>query len=83
MSKFYTYILFSPKFNKHYYGHTSNLSKRFDDHNNGLSVYTKKFIPWELIYFEEFDSRSEAIKREKFFKSFEGYIWLKENNIIK
>ncbi len=82
MDKFYAYILFSPKFNKHYFGHTSNLSKRIRDHNEGLSNYTKKSMPWELIYFEEFNSRSEAIKREKFFKSYKGYKWLKQNNII-
>jgi putative endonuclease len=82
MNKFFTYILFSPKFNKHYYGHSSNLSKRFNDHNNGLSIYTKKYIPWVLIYSEEFTTRSEAMKREKFFKSLNGFHWLKEQNII-
>ncbi len=82
MNKFYTYILKSKLNNKHYFGHTSDLDKRLLDHNSGLSTYTKKFMPWELIYFEEFTTRSEAMKREKFFKSLPGYHWLKENNII-
>ncbi|WP_348344870.1 GIY-YIG nuclease family protein, partial [Ignavibacterium sp.] len=62
MNKFFTYILFSPKFNKHYFGHTSNLQKRITEHNSGLSTFTKKYLPWELIYFEEFNSRAEAMK---------------------
>jgi len=82
MNNFYTYILFSTKFNKHYYGHTSNLNKRLDEHNNGLSNFTKKFIPWDLVYFEKFSTRSEAMKREKFFKSLSGFHWLKHQNII-
>ena len=82
MNHFYVYILKSIILNKHYYGHTSNLEKRISDHNLGLSNFTKKYIPWELIYFEEFPTRSEAMKREKFFKSFDGYHWLKDNHII-
>ncbi|QQS37621.1 MAG: GIY-YIG nuclease family protein [Ignavibacteriales bacterium] len=82
MNNFLVYILKSKVNNKHYFGHTSNLEKRLSDHNSGLSTYTKKFKPWELIYFEEFSTRSEAMKREKFFKSISGYHWLKENNSI-
>ena len=82
MSKFFTYILYSPSYNKHYFGYTSDLKRRLEFHNSGLSTFIKKFLPWNLIYFEEFDSRSEAMKREKFFKSYQGYKWLKENKII-
>jgi len=82
MEKFFTYILFSHSSNKHYYGHTSDLSKRLFEHNNTSTGFTKKYAPWELIYFEEFNSRSDAMKREKYFKSFAGYKWLKENKII-
>ena len=65
MNHFYVYILKRIILNTHYYGHTSNLEKRISDHNLGLSNFTKKYIPWELIYFEEFPTRSEAMKREK------------------
>ncbi|MFO7523885.1 MAG: GIY-YIG nuclease family protein [Ignavibacteriaceae bacterium] len=82
MDKYFTYILQSKNHNKHYYGHTSNLDKRIVDHNLGLSIYKKKYLPWELIYLEEFPTRSKAIKREKFFKSLSGFHWLKEKNII-
>jgi putative endonuclease len=82
MNKFFVYILWSKIHNKHYYGHTADLGKRLNDHNLGLSNFTKKYLPWELIYFEEFATRTEAMRREKFFKNISGYHWLKENNII-
>jgi len=66
---FYTYILYSKSARKHYYGHTNNLDKRLNEHNSGLSKFTKKYSPWELIYFETFQNRSEAMKRENFSKA--------------
>ena len=35
-----------------------------------------------LHYYEEFESKPEALKRERFFKSVTGNIWLKEQGII-
>jgi len=35
-----------------------------------------------LHYFEEFATRKEAFERERFFKSIDGYNWLKEKGII-
>jgi len=77
IAKFCTYILKSKASDEHYFGHTSNLKKRLAEHNLSLSAYTKKFIPRELIYFEEFESRSEAMILEKLFKTLSGYHWLK------
>lgn len=82
MNEFIVYIIKSHSSGKYYYGYTSNLNKRLEEHNNGISTYTRKYIPWELIYTEKFSSRLEAMKREKFFKSYDGYKWLKENKII-
>jgi putative endonuclease len=47
-----------------YIGHTSVLDKRLKLHNEGHSISTKAFILWEIIYFEEFETKSEAMKRE-------------------
>ncbi|MBK8983579.1 MAG: GIY-YIG nuclease family protein [Ignavibacteria bacterium] len=49
-------------------GYTSNLEKRINFHNSGLSKYTSGKIPWKLVYFEEFEKKSDAIKRERFLK---------------
>jgi len=74
---YYTYILKSLKDNTYYYGSTSDLNRRLKDHNAGRSRYTKSKRPWKLYYFEEFSTKSEALKKESFFKSIEGYLWLK------
>ena len=63
-TKYYTYIL---KCADHtlYCGYTSELEKRIETHNSGKGAkYTKARLPVELIYFEEFDTKSEALKRE-------------------
>ncbi|MDP2303877.1 MAG: GIY-YIG nuclease family protein [Ignavibacteria bacterium] len=79
---YFTYILKSKKTNTYYYGFTSDLQKRLELHNSGKSKYTKNRRPWILHYFEEFNTKDEAISREIFFKSIDGYRWLKLFNII-
>ncbi|MCD4769851.1 MAG: GIY-YIG nuclease family protein [Bacteroidales bacterium] len=66
--KYFVYILKSKKDSSFYIGYTSNLERRLSEHNEGRSRYTAKKAPWELHYFEEFLSKSEAIKRERFLK---------------
>jgi putative endonuclease len=74
---FYVYALYSSKFNKIYVGQTIDLEKRLNEHNSGLSNYTKRFMPWKIIYTEKFETRTEAIKREKQLKSQKGreFVW--------
>ncbi|MBU1100089.1 MAG: GIY-YIG nuclease family protein [Bacteroidetes bacterium] len=79
---YYTYILKSLKDNRHYYGHTSNLENRLATHNAGKVRSTKGRRPWIIHYFETFESKSEANQRELFFKSIDGYNWLKTNKIF-
>ena len=66
-----------------YKGHTSDLERRIREHNHpetGHKRYTRKQKgPWKLIYTEEYGNRSEAMKREKFFKSGQGRDWIKQN----
>ena len=49
-----------------YYGHSKNLDKRLVNHNNGRVRYTKARRPWKVYYFEEFESKSQAYRREFF-----------------
>jgi putative endonuclease len=79
---YYTYILRSQKDEKYYYGSTNNIENRLKKHNKGDVKSTKSRRPLEVIYSECFDSRAEAWRREYFFKTIEGYKWLKSNNII-
>lgn len=48
-----------------YTGWTNNLKKRLEAHNSGKGAkYTKNRRPVELVYFEEYDTKQEAMKRE-------------------
>ena len=75
---YYIYILKSSTTGKLYTGSTQNLEARLKAHNDGLSPYTKGRGPWELMYSEEFPTRSEAMKREKFLKIRKGRDFLNE-----
>jgi len=80
---FYAYVLKSLKNNSYYFGSTRDINNRLKSHNAGKSKYTKSFRPWEVIYFEQYQTRKEAFYREMFFKSKEGRDWLKSLNVIK
>jgi len=79
---FYTYILKSETSAGYYFGHCKDLQKRIANHNAGKVRSTKHNRPWHLHYFEKFETKSDAYKRELFFKSLDGRRWLKSNNII-
>ncbi|HCH59088.1 MAG TPA: endonuclease [Candidatus Zambryskibacteria bacterium] len=74
----YTYILLSKMRNKTYVGSTVDLKNRITEHNSGKSTFTKRYIPWQLVYSEEFDSIQEARKREKYFKTAAGRTFTKK-----
>jgi putative endonuclease len=79
---FTIYVLYSPSHNKIYIGFTSNIEQRMLSHNQlATKGYTVKFRPWILIHTEVFETKSEAMKREKELKSANGrqFIW----NLIK
>ena len=79
---FYSYILKSEKDGKYYYGSTNDLKNRLLKHNKGDVKSTKNRRPLKIHYYEEFQIRKEAFQREHFYKSIEGYNWLKFNSII-
>jgi len=75
---FTVYVLHSKNFNKIYIGYTSDLKNRLDAHNiYAKKGYAAKFRPWTVIHTEEFDTKKEAMKREKQLKSAKGreFIW--------
>ncbi len=62
---FFVYILESEKSHRYYTGQTENLDERVKRHNDGRNLSTKAHKPWNLIWWKEFDTRSEAIKVER------------------
>jgi putative endonuclease len=75
---YYVYVLRSEKDKKRYIGVTENIDRRLYDHYNGLVKSTKHRRPLKLVHKEEFRSKIEALKRERFFKSGQGREYLKE-----
>lgn len=48
-----------------YTGWTNDLKKRIEMHNSGKGAkYTKARLPVELVYYEAFDTKEEAMSRE-------------------
>ena len=74
--KFYVYVLRSEE-GYRYIGHTPDLERRLSEHNTGRTRWTKRGHGWEVIYTESYESRSEAMQREKWLKSGVGREWLK------
>jgi putative endonuclease len=79
---YFVYIVKSTSTQKRYIGHTNDIDRRLDEHNNPehnpMKYTSKQAGPWQLIYEESFASRSEAMKRERWLKSGMGRQWLNE-----
>jgi len=66
---FFAYILYSSQLDSYYVGSTGNLEDRLRRHNSGQSTYTKRGVPWTLVYKKEYATRSDAYKAELYIKS--------------
>jgi putative endonuclease len=71
------YVIKSVNHDYFYKGHCENIESRLKEHNSGMTHSIKPYIPFRLFYFEEFQTREEAIKREKYFKTSAGRRFLK------
>jgi putative endonuclease len=65
---FHVYILKSQADGSFYVGYTRHLTKRLKDHNDRKSRYTARKVPWSLFYSEAFETKREALIRERFLK---------------
>ena len=66
---FFTYILISEKDGSLYIGQTQDVQKRLKRHNAGRNVYSSRKKPWKLLFAKECNSRSEAMKLERYLKN--------------
>jgi putative endonuclease len=69
---FFMYIPRSDKTGRLYTGHTSDLSRRLAEHNSGMTTSTRHGTPWQLLYFETFSFRTQAMERERYLKTGKG-----------
>lgn len=75
---FTVYIIFSNSKNIKYTGHTDNIERRLQEHNEGLlGRFTKNKGPWEVKYTKEFNTRAEAMEYEKYLKTGKGTDFIK------
>ena len=75
---YYTYVLRSEKDGKNYTGYTKDLNLRFEQHNKGQVESTKYRRPLNLIYYEACLSQEDALRREKYLKTYYGKMFLKK-----
>ena len=65
MPHYYVYIL-RCKDGSYYTGHAKDVEKRFEMHKKGRGArYTLMHEPEKLVYLEQFESRGEAMRRER------------------
>ena len=77
MEFFYVYVFCSKVVDFIYVGFTANLVKRFKKHNNGEVLATKKYVPFELIFYEAYRNKKDAKRREQYLKTTKGKTTLK------
>ncbi|MBM4168465.1 MAG: GIY-YIG nuclease family protein [Ignavibacteria bacterium] len=75
--KYYVYVIQSKTNGRYYVDQTKDLELRLRKHNSGESRSTKFGRPWDVIHKEEFETRGEAVRRERFLKSPDGWNTLK------
>jgi putative endonuclease len=76
--KFFVYILQSMKDFSFYVGQCDDLDKRMSKHFEGMSKYTASKRPLRLVYFELYETRSEAIKREREIKKMKSRKYIEQ-----
>ncbi|MFC1495576.1 GIY-YIG nuclease family protein [Thermodesulfobacteriota bacterium] len=69
---YYTYVLHSELDGNFYVGYTKDLKLRFEQHNKGKVESTKDRRPLKLIYYEACLNQTDALNREKYFKTYNG-----------
>ena len=67
---FYVYIITNKRNGTLYIGHTDDLGQRMEQHQYGtFEGFAKKYGLKHLVWFEVFETRDEAFKRERAMKA--------------
>ena len=73
---YFTYVLKSQKDGKNYIGYTNDVNSRLIQHNEGKVTSTNHRRPLELIYFEACLNKADAMRRERYLKTYHGRLFL-------
>ena len=79
---FIVYILHSQVVDEFYCGQTNDLQKRLLRHNSGETRSSKHGIPWNVVGYLSFETRSEAMNLEKAIKKRGIKRWLEQNQFL-
>lgn len=69
---FYVYALHCKKADKVYIGYSGNLKQRIRQHRTGVVHSTRRLGNCDLIFYEAFIEKKDAIQREKYLKTSKG-----------
>ncbi|MFP4313590.1 MAG: GIY-YIG nuclease family protein [Alphaproteobacteria bacterium] len=73
INMYFVYLLKSKNHpDQRYIGVTQNLQKRLEQHNNGQSTHTSKFMPWTIEMYLAFNDKDKAYSFEQYLKSHSG-----------
>ena len=66
------YVLYSKIAKKFYIGYTTDIERRFKEHIAGKTHTTCRFPDLNLMFYECFISKQDAMRRERYFKTTKG-----------
>jgi putative endonuclease len=72
----FLYILRSVQRGRYYIGSAEDPEFRLGEHNQGKVDSTRAYRPWEIIYLEEYETRSQAYARERYVKAQKSRVWI-------
>jgi len=60
------------QYKKLYVGFSADLKSRLDRHNKKMVPSTRPYTPWQIIFFEAYLNKNDALRREKYLKTSKG-----------
>lgn len=69
---FFVYVLRSSKTGNRYVGSCENLEDGLKWHNAGHSSATRHGVPWIMVWSEVFSSKTDAVTKERYYKTGSG-----------
>ena len=74
MDSYFAYIIYSAILDRYYIGSTSDIAGRLRRHNSSHKGFTAMSQDWSVVYSEMFETKSDAIRREREIKSWKSRV---------